>query len=253
MFDADRVEKALRDEGKRKGINKNEIDRAVHSAMHIVERCGEFSQNRKMATRIGSALMNGCKSVVVPVCVNYRNLENCDGATTLFLERHISFLESIGACSFALAPTFLVPRHEATSDVLNRWYRISEDSLTKVFQGIYTTARTLSEKHGWNVCSMDILIPDIVEREQEAYVALSSDTSIERQINAHMLRRRALYSERMQVEEMRSLTVRTAAQYVAFGNFAAKNNLIICNHTTTSLQWYTRTGAAVLHNPISLG
>lgn len=253
MFDTDRVEKALHDEGKRKGIDKNEIDRAVHSAIRIVERCGEFSQNRKMATRIGSALMNGCKSVVVPVCVNYRNLGNCGGATTLFLERHISFLESIGDCSFALAPTFLVPRHEATSDILNRWYGISEDSLTKVFQGIYTTTRTLSEKRGWNVCPMDILIPDIVEKEQEAYVALSSDTSVEKQINAHMIRRRTLYPERMQAEEMRSLTVRTAAQYVAFGNFAAKNNLIICNHTTTSLQWYTQTGAAVLHNPISLG
>ncbi|MEK7553075.1 MAG: hypothetical protein AAB504_00065, partial [Patescibacteria group bacterium] len=70
-----------------------------------------------------------------------------------------------------------------------------------------------------------------------------------------MVARENLYNniyqaKQMTIEGKMKRTIKTAAQYVVMGNFADKNNFLICNHTTSNLTWYLQTKAAILHNQI---
>lgn len=254
-FSIGRVEKALADAGRYKKIDEVTTEKVKLSTRRLIKLCGDFSQNRKMALRIGLALMNNCNTILVPVCLNYGNLENYQTEAKLFIEKQLAFLNIVSEVVSGLAIKFLLPDHEASNNELCRVSGKSAEGIEKILAEVQLIVSSLVTTNEQSCILMSSLIPEISMQEKEVYEAINANKDYEQKISAHAWQRRAMYlngSCQVSFEDMRIRTAQTASQYIVLGRFAAENNYLVCNHTTTSLRWYMETNVAVLHNPISL-
>ncbi len=258
-FDVRRLEKALVQEARRKQMGTAPVPQVTDKTLRVIELCGEFSNNRVMALRIGLALLEtelkGSRTLLVPVCLNYGKLGNCKEDVITFLGRHKAFLEAVTAAVPLLKPTFLVPNHEVANETLCRTSRISSEDLRGLMAEVKAIVSQVVASHEWTCSNMLEIIPDIGRREQEVFESIRTQSKFTSKIHAQTHLRRHMYLQgtyAMDFEDMKLRTMQTAAQYIVLGNFAAGREMLICNHTTTSLGWYMETGAAVLNNPITL-
>jgi len=107
----------------------------------------------------------------------------------------------------------------------------------------------------WQVQLMTEAIPNLVEKELLISEQIRNDKKLSQRIITEMHSRAEMYRKirySLTTQEMVQRTIRTAAQYVAFGEYADQQGYLICNHTTTNLSWYLQTQAVFLHNPTSI-
>lgn len=250
-----RIEKTLAD-------TKLDYQDALKILPEILTLCGEFSQTRKMAVRIGKIFIQTKPvEIIAPACPDYSHcngkytFEALNNGVSLLALKHIEFLKKVLHFLPKTKITILMADQEAYDPELCRVTGKNREEFRElVMQSIKATQEVVTE-FGWTVKPITEAIPEITTQENEFITMLQSNPKFLYRLQMETISRIDMYRKIRRDftrEEMLSRTIRTAAQYLAFGHHAAKNNALVCNHTTANLSWYLQTEAAVLHNSISI-
>lgn len=255
-FDSSRLSKALWQEARRLGFeSKESMAILIDKTIALISMCGVFSQNRKMALRIGLSLLHGFNDILCPVCVDYGDLKNWGSNTRRFVELHLAFLDKVRVIVPDLKPTFLIPDQEAVNPELLDIINMSGERLEIVLRDIQDSVSQLIVSSQCRVTRMTSLVEDLGSLERSVLEQILRESSLKSRIEAQTLERWDMYQRMqsgMKLGDMQLRTAQTTAQYIVLGRIASEKKAMICNHSTTSLRWYMETEAAVLHNPITL-
>ncbi len=209
----------------------------------IAELCGSHSVGRKKLLALSKSLLNPERKVVCPICLDTHDLVS-PGNVPLLVKKHEQFLCALFERIGSLPVVMSVPTHEAVA---------TSGRATE----IVATVNEYVRHRGWCAHAMHELFPDIAERETFWVRELQNADSTQRRLRDFARKRResGVYLHRspgVSADETVTLTLRTSAQYLALGESIKTSNWIVCNHTTLNLAWYSRVGAALLHNPVYL-
>jgi len=94
--------------------------------VQILGECQPFSQSRRMANRVFSALCQPEPIVLVPICVDYSTLK-----IRSVLEGHRAFLEKLICINKNISPVLLVPDQEAYDEVFVSALNSSVDKIER--------------------------------------------------------------------------------------------------------------------------
>jgi hypothetical protein len=197
----------------------------------------------------------------VPCCPDYSHdgnrytFQGLQGGISLLAEKHISFLRDISTLLPGTEITFLYADHEADDAELLRVTGKTKDEFTSLVRSSIVATEQRISSYGWTSCAMTDFMPDLVAEEERCYRWIAENPNFTQRIFSETVSRADMYlkiSRTLTSSEMRERTMRTAAQYVAVGRFAAMRGCMISNHTTVNLAWYLQTDAAILHNPVCI-
>lgn len=234
--------------------------RVLEKVRALSKICGVATCNRKMLQRIGKALLQDCAGIVVPTCPDYSHeqgrytFRSLSGGVSLLATRHIIFLEQVAAIVPEIKPCILIADHEADDARLCQAVGVTQQRFRELVALTINATHERVAGRNWSVKAMTDHIPTLVEEEQRHAQDLRSTVSLAGRIDRETLQRTDMYRTIGigNFEQMRERTILTAAQYLAFGHWAAQHHYLVCNHTTTNLSWYLQTEAALLHNEVSI-
>lgn len=238
------------------------LEFAMELLPQVIQLCGEHSRHRRMVLKIARALSVERPTIYAPCCPDYShdgqryNFRGLGSGVSLLAEKHLEFLaERVSPLLPRARIIFLIADQEADDPDLVTAAGISHAEFMRRIQLSLDALRVRTAAYGWEAGFMTEQIPGLREQEAMFAQALRSDQAKSARIQTETLARSPMYRmirPNMAVPQMLERTIRTAAQYLIMGELAARQNALICNHTTTNLAWYGETGAALLHNPISV-
>ena len=261
-FDFARLEKAMKQECRNLGT-ANQFGDVMEKITKVLSLCGEFSQGRKVTYRIGKNILlsNGHPKIIVPVCPDYSHKNgkytfcSLGSGVSLLTERHLTFLGQVREVFPELEALLLIADHEADDQELCRVVGKTHNEFAYSLSRSVDETKKRVKQFGWEVDYMTNFIKNLVDEEKRIIGWISAKSEFQGRIKSETLARSDMYrkiSRSFTSDEMMQRTIKTAAQYIALGQFAACNSYLVCNHTTTNLSWYLQTDVAVLHNPISV-
>lgn len=259
--DARRLGSALRQAARKCG-SAQDVEEAISTVSRIIELCGPGSSSKQMAFRIGLLLLRQPQpTILVPVCPDYSHedglytFKGLGSGVPLLAKLHVSFLEQVRMIVPSLSAVFLIADQESEDAALCRSVGLTQDAFLQQVTESALATHEFVDKLGWKACAMSTYVPELKVREANVATRMSQDPSLHNRIQTETMQRASMYrriDSLLTYERMRERTIRTAAQYVVMGEFAERNGLGICNHTTVNLSWYLKTEVALLHNPISV-
>jgi hypothetical protein len=206
-------------------------------------------------------LLEDNPNIIVPCCPDYTNhnglynFQGLNGGVSLLAEKHIQFLEKVVKVIPDLDVLFVIADLESEDEGLRNAVKMDKSQFDQKVNSSLVALNLRLSVLGWRADFMTNLILDLFNQEELEKKRLIDDVSFALRLKSETAGRVEMYQKinlEMSFEQMFSRTVRTAAQYIILGKFANQNKKMICNHTTTNLSWYLKTGAAVLHNPIKV-
>lgn len=260
MMDARRkIKSALRRELKPERVD--EIDAVMERLARITLLCGDVTRSIKMQMRIGRLLLRDKPVIIAPACPDYSHTDGKYTFTSLgrgiplLAQIHCQFLTRIAEHCPHVRIVCIIADHEADDPVLCDAVGVSRGEFrSQVTQSVAKT-QTHITPFGWSAHAMTEYIPTLVDDEHRIATQLSADPLLQRRIDTETVQRSEMYtkiSRSLSFDDMRARTIKTAAQYIALGMFAATHDACVCNHTTTNLSWYLQTPVGVLHNPVCI-
>jgi len=257
-----RVRKSLIDANRTLSQSPDCVEKALFQLEQILELAGPYSKSRKMLLRLGKILLAVSEpAIIVPACPDYSHengkytFRSLRGGVSLLSEKHIDFLKQINAILPEAKVLFLLADHEADDPELCRVVgKTREEFANLVIESVRAT-RKRTEEFGWKVELMTVVIPNLIAEEARISEWIANNPEFTRRIVSETISRGEMYckiSRSFTQKEKELRTIRTAAQYLALGQFVARSSHLVCNHTTTNLSWYLRTEAALIHNPVSV-
>lgn len=259
----ERISKAIYQSFK-KEVSLEEINQKVIPILvNICDFCGEYTTHRSMLIKIGNFLLNGYKKIIIPICPDYSHngvhytMKSVSDGIPLSVHKHFLFLKKLSSFVKDIEPTFILADQEIYDVLLsNKMNLTQEQFLEKIIGSKKSISSFISnESSAWKVELMSSLFPAISEMEKKYITMLDSNEDFRSQIRYDTTKRSSLYNKidpNLSIEEQCRRTIRTAAQYYSIGQFCFINNYLICNHTTTNLSWYQRSGVGIIHNPITI-
>jgi hypothetical protein len=254
-----RTEVALRQEAARQN-KMAKVENILFTLKQIYSLVGSYSQNRRMLLKIGKTLLSEKALLLVPCCPDYPHVNGryifggIGSGISLLAQKHIDFLNQLQGL-LCLPVVMVYADHEADDlELVKNTNTPREEFLNRISQSIVRTQQAVAEK-GWQVRTMTEVIRNLVSSEALARQFIANRPEYHKRINNETLARSEMYwriNHTLTWQAQRERTITTAAQYYVLGDFAAKNNYIVCNHTTVNLSWYLQTDAAVIHNPVSV-
>ena len=239
---------------------EHRMDQVFETLKVILPLLGTQSQSRAMINRIGIVLLQEKVRVVAPSCPDYAHNDGRYNFTTvgdgvpLLSQLHIQFLETITPAIPHAHCEIVVADQEAEDTALCRKIgQTQEGFLDTIHKSILATQEYISNK-GWTVSAMTSRFPELRSLEIATAEQIASDPHLQYRIDNDTRARSTMY-EKIGVYDfanMRQRTIKTASQYGALAQIAARDKLLVCNHETVNLGWYNRYNAAVLHNPVSV-
>lgn len=261
-LDWDRVRRALSQEIRKAKLSgpKRRLNQTMRTLPMLLELCGPFSQTRKMAVRIGTLLVRGPPTIAVPTCPDYPSLDGrftpvdrLGSGVSIMTHRHIPFLREVARLIPGVQVRLLVADQEAADPSLQRATGLTHAEFLAHIDGTIEATRALVAEYGWSVEKMTAFFPDCVAAERRTLEWVLATPGFQRRIRLDAAARRDFYKlvdPHLTRKAGHIRTARNAAQYVAFGHFAAHERVLVCNHHTSNLGWYLKTAVGVLHNPV---
>ncbi len=239
-----------------------DVEDVIGLVEKLIEQSGTQSGNRQTLYRLAKVLLlNATPRIIAPVCPDYSHADGrytfrgISNGVPLLAKKHTVFLDVVCEVLPSCEVLMLVADHEADDEALCRAVNTSQGHFRDMVAGsVLALRKELASRH-WSVECMTSVIPNLVEEELTISARIGSNASLASRLASETFARSDMYlriSRNFSREEMLARTIKTAAQYVVMGEFAAKHGNIVCNHTTTNLSWYRETDAALLHNPISV-
>lgn len=226
----------------------------------MIKLCQISPMSKQMKYRVGIALLCGAK-IVAPACPDYSHDNGCytfrsvGGGVSLLTNLHIEFLHQVQTIVPNCQITILLADHEAKDQALCEAIGLSQEEFSALISESVENTKKKVFPFGWQVMAMTKMIEDLEKQERENIKLIRNNKGYSARITTDTIARIDMYRQinhNFSIEEMTERTIKTAAQYLAMGQFVAKHNLIVCNHSTVNLCWYKESGAAVLHNPVSV-
>lgn len=259
-IDWNRVSKFLKDGARRHGGNHQQ---ALERTTVILASCGQASQSRSMAQRVGALALHGQLHVIIPCCPDYGHdgraytfKGGLGGDVSLLARRHVEFVTPFVQSNIIRA-TFVYADHEANDSDLCRVTGVSHDVFReRVLQSVEATRRYLEVRGVTaDVTTMTSRFPSLVNDEHAIIAELDASPAHAMRIARDTAARQVMYARiraGMSPNEMRQRTLRTAAQYIALGRLVRAMDAVVLNHTTVNLYWYLETNVGLLHNPVTV-
>jgi len=264
-FDWRRIEAALRQGIRQKGEKTNHVSAVIDQLKSLTQKFSNAHWSRASCTKVGKVLLTNNPVVIAPCCPDYAHengrytYKGLGGGISLLAARHIDFLCQIQQVVPDVAVLLLMADHEADDPVLCRAARKTREEFLELVQTSIVAIQEHINSFGWRIQAMTEIIPDLVVQEEKIAQRLGSTPEFRYRLTDETFSRLEMYDRiasaagiRFNEKDLFARTIKTAAQYVAMGNFAAAKARIIVNHTTTNLNWYRQTEAAVIHNPVSV-
>ncbi len=261
IIDWERVAKAIYQK-----INKtcslDYIRLEILPLLEELHKCtGEYTSNRSMLTSIGCNLVSDNPKVIIPVCPDYSHenglytMKSVFDGISLIAQKHIIFIKYVCSIIPKLQVEFLVADNEVKDELLCKKMGLTKEVfLERIIRSKDALQDSVSQ-FGWSVNLMTDVVQNIVVKEKQIIDFIQSEVSYKKQIEYDTLKRSSLYSKidaTLSWEEKCLRTIHTAAQYYCLGYFCKSRGYLVCNHTTTNLAWYLKSGVAIIHNPVSI-
>lgn len=244
-------------------------DDAVHDpqivsdkVLAVTKKCGSASQSRQAQYRIGKTILTSTvPTIIVPVCPDYTHeqgkytFKGLNGSVPLLARLHIAFLRDVQGELGNMNVHFLIADQEANDPYLRSAVRKSHEEFTSLVCASYLAVEDEMASIGWHAHLMSKFIGNLDEREHNIQERIKNAPEYRSRIQTDTYMRSGMYQKinpSITADGMIERTIRTAAQYVALGEFAHERNFLVCNHTTVNLAWYQESSVGVLHNPISV-
>ena len=215
-----------------------------------------------MLLRLGKILLAVSEpAIIVPACPDYSHengkytFRSLRGGVSLLSEKHIDFLKQITAILPEAKVLFLLADHEADDPELCQVVGKTREEFADLVSESVRATRARIGGFGWKAELMTVLIPNLIAEEERISEWIANNPEFTRRIVSETISRGEMYckiNRSFTQKEKELRTIRTAAQYLALGQFVARNSHLVCNHTTTNLSWYLQTEAALIHNPVSI-
>lgn len=250
----------LRQKARELGVSSDQVPVVVDQVLALERLVGQ-EISRTMKYRIGAALLHNGGQIIAPACPDYTHrdgrytFEDLFGGISLLTRLHVEFLRQVAGVIPNCKITILIADHEADDPILCQAVHKTRDEFATLVASSVQETRAFVAEYGWEVSAMTGKIPDLVDQESAHMAFLRTSAEFRRRLDIDTAARMKMYrkiNSQFSFVDMLERTIRTAAQYLAMGNFATANNLIVCNHSTVNLCWYKETGTAVLHNPVSV-
>lgn len=253
----DKLQKGLHQKARQLSLADERADLAYRQ----VEQLATLSPlSNNMKYRVGSCLLFGA-NILAPACPDYShengcyNFQSVSNGVSLLAGLHIKFLRQVETIVPDCKITILLADQEAKDEALCQAIGRSQEEFSKLISQSVEATFKLVSPYGWQVLPMTGVIDTLMERERVNVELIRSNPQWRERINTDTIARFEMYRQinhRFSAEEMTERTIKTAAQYLAMGQFVAQANMIVCNHSTVNLCWYKESGAAVLHNPVKI-
>ncbi len=243
-----------------KTLSKHHLEEIGEKFALLVDILGDYSLVRPMITKICHHIaLKGYIDVIVPVCPDYSHengiytLESVQSNLSLVAQKHIEFLKTINDV-FKISALFLFADYEVEDEFLRNKMGLSKDQFLGRIRSSSSKCYEVIRELGFNwLSSMMTDVLESIEQKEEIYISMISNAEYVKQIAYDTVKREVLYNKinpNFTWEQKVKRTIKTAAQYYMLGLYAKSHNSLICNHTTTNLSWYVKSGAGILHNPV---
>lgn len=235
----------------------------IESLSAIIPLCGQSTNTRKAALRLGEVMLaNNKLKVIAPCCPDWSHQDGAytfrglNSGISLMAWHQIRFLRSIQeTLSIPLEVKIAYPDQEVDDKHLLEWSQGDEQLFQKKIDSSILTTRAEVQKDGWQVCAMSEFLPDFRRQEEKVKAELRQNEKVRARIISETMHRMELYKKihrDITPDEAIERTIRGASHYIILGKYAVANKVAISNHTTTNLSWYNETGAGLLHNPVNV-
>jgi len=255
-----RIQKAILQRTRARGFAER-VEKAMSQLFQLVEICGEFTKNRKMLVRIGNILLDQNPIIIAPCCPDYGhengryNFRGLNGSVPLLATKHIEFLKKVVKIIPKAKLILLVADLESEDEAIRKAVKKTKSEFDRLIRESLEAIREAIKKSCWNAELMTSMIPNLKEKEIEISKWIEKNEKFKSRLRIDTNSRSKMYwkiNPSFSYEEKLKRTIRTAAQYLAFGELLSQKGCIICNHTTVNLSWYLQTEVGVLHNPVSV-
>jgi hypothetical protein len=236
------------------------LDRVQTLLPKLIALCGTYSQSRKIALKVGRIMLGAAPQIIVPTCPAYpsregkfRKVTTLGCGVSLVTRRHRPFLKRLVELVPEARITILVADHEARDPALQKATRLSQEEFSRRMAETVRATRRSVAPLGWEVLPFSEFFPSFLQCRAANIRWIGANPEFEAHIAADTLARERFYRLFCAAETpkaKRDRTVKTAAEYVCLGRFAAERGLLIVNHTTTNLAWYLKTEVGVLHHDV---
>jgi hypothetical protein len=226
----------------------------------ILPELGERSHSRVMQNRIGELLFQKTVKVIAPSCPDYSHEDGLYTFTSvgswipLLAVQHHGLLEPLLRRVPQLQCEILVADGEASDSAIQNKVGLSEAAFQARIAQSIDTARRSFKAVGIEVLAMSERFPTLQSEKARLVAAMRVDEHRYARFASDTIARSPMYRKLgiTDPEVMLERTIRTAAEYAALATLTKAEGVLICNHETVNLSWYTDYGAALLHNPVRL-
>lgn len=255
-----RVRSALFQYAREHDIESCRVPEVLGTLSRILDLCGDYSKNRRNLYRLGIVLLQECPHILAPACPDYTNArgrftyKGLGDGLPMLVKRHAMFLHKVCAVVPKLRVTFLIADHEACVKPLCEIMGVTTQEFKARVGRSIAKAKMYVAPYQWLVCGFTEMIPGFSQQESRLVSQLMQDPRLQRRFASETLARISFYQKvgYTDPQQWRLRTYHNAAQYLVLGRFAASHNLMVCNHHTASLGWFTKAGNAYLDNPIKI-
>lgn len=257
----DRIRKTIHREVKRGFITETFADNTNSRLRDLVLLCGEYSKSRSMLYKLAMALLHPPITILAPACPDYNHnsgvytFDGIGGGVSLLAEKHIAFLEKATEVLPEAKVIIAVADHEADDPILCQRVRKTREEFLRLVESTRLKIEEIISRNGWQSVFMTTLIPNLTTDETRIFNEIKTNPGFHDRIVSETISRSDMYFKinvSLTLDEMRDRTIKTAAQYLALGKFAAEHGMIVCNHTTTNLSWYLQTNVTLIHNDVEV-
>lgn len=250
-----RVRRGLAQYVQEKKIDLQRIPRVLESLQGLLPQCGNASNSRQAAYRLGCALLGDHPRILVSACPPYIHdgqhytFQGLGDGVPLLVTLHAQFLKRLEPHLEGVEVVFLFGDHEAHSPMVVHAAGISKEEFLRRVRCSERATGAFLKPMGWKVAFVTEYIPDFL-RQAEAECQAMQQGSVPRELLEHLNEAKAPVYRRIghPPEDWMLRTTENSAAYVVLARYAAGQSAIVCNHTTPNLLWYRKIGVPVLHN-----
>ncbi len=255
----DRTATHLRQVARKTG-KEDRLGFVLDCLMAMLPHLGERSHSRVMQNRIGELLFKEQVRVIAPSCPDYSHENGLytfasvgDNIPLLAVQHHRLLLE-LQQHVPNLQCTILIADQEGDDTAIQQKVGLDRSAFqAKIASSVEVTRRAF-QPVGIAVEAMSTRFPTLSTLRAEYAESFRTNKLQKTRFITDTQARFAMYRKLgiTDLEVMLERTIQTAADYAALATLAQAAGLLVCNHETVNLSWYTDYGAALLHNPVRL-
>lgn len=199
-LDQCRLKKALLQEIRRLNLRAEGVDAIITQLPRLISVCGRFSGSRKMALRIGRALLMDPPVILAPSCPDYTHTKGrytfrgLSGGVSLLSKKQIEFLKKVKEVFEIVSPIILIADLESEDGEIRRAVGKEKDEFDALVCETLVATRREAESLGWKAGFMTSIFPALAQEEREVAHWIAANPNFIARINSETISRVEMYN-----------------------------------------------------------